>query len=305
MLLIVAAISFFPFVLAEDDCSNCHIELEDRILKDPVLKIKEGAHLNLSCRDCHLFNVQIQESTEYLKDHEGVPRTLTPMQNLDACALRCHKDTIPFKHGKSVSVKYGPQYSYTCLDCELPVNVLPNDAPVVCTSCHEAHETKNTSDKNSWTHRKNIPETCAGRDAIECHDSSTASEKYDILRSYPGYLSSGHGRMQSLGYEKAAVCIDCHAPNGTSHTAIVEKASNESPINPRNREHTCTQEGCHIGEGVKVGSGSMHGQSEFSIAGLSIESLIDFGYGVLISIFIGGAILFIILDIKKAGKGGR
>jgi hypothetical protein len=111
--------------------------------------------------------------------------------------------------------------------------------------------------------------------------------------------------MQALGYVKAAVCIDCHAVNASAHTRIVNKESKLSPINPVNREETCTQEGCHVASGVKVFPGNMHGGSELRLFGISIEAVIDAFYISIITFFVGGALVFIILDISRKKVGGH
>ncbi len=287
-LLATAVLSFFSIliysgaVLGAEACFACHINLEEDGLRAPAEEISLGTHRILKCEFCHYFDLELDEEDSYLQDHRYVPRTLSQKQNIDACALRCHKNTIPFKHGKGVSVE--------------------DDLPISCTGCHETHATKNTSSRDSWIHRYNLPETCAGR-GLECHDSEATAKKYGILNAYQGYLNSGHGRMRTLGYEKGAVCVDCHAPDGTPHTSIVEKEDKNSPINPDNREDTCTQKGCHAGGGLNVGRGSMHGRSEYQILGVGIERLIDGFYILAIMTFVGGAVLFIVLDFTKRKRG--
>lgn len=267
-------------VFGAEECFTCHIDLEEERLTLPAQEISLGNHNNLSCEDCHSFELELDEEDSYLKNHEKIPRTLSQEQNIDACALRCHENTFPFRHGKGEGLE---------------------QKGIGCTSCHEVHATKNSSSKDSWIHRNNIPETCAGR-GLSCHDNDAIAKQYGILKAYPGYLASGHGRMRALGYGKAAVCVDCHAPNGTPHTSIVEKDEKNSPINPANREKTCTQKGCHVGRELNVGRGSMHGGSEYQILGIEIERLIDTFYILAIITFVGGAVLFIILDFqKKAG----
>lgn len=283
MLCLIAASLFFPLVLAEDSCYDCHKNFLEPELRNPTILISSGRHLNLSCLDCHSFEAKAEGSEEYLKDHERIPRRLSAIENMEACANRCHKGTLPLRHGSAVITS--------------PTEA--NGSSILCTSCHEPHETKSQEDNSSWTYRVNIPRTCAGREGMECHDSDAIAREYKILRAYPGYLASGHGRIQSLGYAEAAVCVDCHAPNGTSHSSIALKKSPESPINPGNREKTCTQEGCHVGKDVLVWRGSMHGRSELSILGVSIERVIDVFYMLMITVFVGGASLFILLDLAR------
>ncbi len=285
-LLTMAVLLFFPQnIQAQEECYNCHIGEDDPVLKAPAEEIALGGHRNISCIDCHFFESTLEESESYLKDHGGIPRSLSSSQNIIACALRCHENTVPFIHGKGVRVEEDAD--------------LIGELPVVCTSCHEEHATLDSLNISSWTHRVNIPDTCGGRDGMLCHASEEVAEKYEILNAYPGYLETGHGRMQALDYSKGAVCVDCHAPNGTSHSSIVEKENEISPINQGNREATCTQEGCHIGRNLKVFPGSMHGRSELLILGVPIESFIDLFYTTLILIFVGGAGIFIGLDLSR------
>ncbi len=274
-LLAAAVFSFFPSVLSQGTCYNCHAQ-QDPALSAPSKEVAEGRHSNLACPDCH-------------DEHEGVLRKLSSAQNIEVCALRCHESTIPFYHGKSIRI-------------ETP-NALVGERAVLCTSCHEAHATRGSNDTLSWTYRVNIPQTCAGR-SLECHASAELARRYEILNAYPGYLASGHGRTQAVGYKKAAVCVDCHAPNSTAHINIVEKNNTLSSIHLRNREKTCTQKGCHVGSGVKVGWGSMHGRSEYSLLGMPIESYIDWFYESMIVVFVGGAVFFVVLDFSRR-IGGR
>jgi hypothetical protein len=289
--LLIGTVLLSPQVMAQDECYNCHIEQSDSILRNPAEVVANGEHANLKCKDCHYFDLPLEESESYLNDHEGVPRKLSPSENIDACALRCHETSLPFRHGQEKKV-------------ELDSVIEDEDLTVICTSCHESHDTRGSNDQDSWIYRVNIPRTCAGRDGDPCHDRQKVGF-YDILNKYSGYLESGHGRMQALGYEKAAVCSDCHGVNGTSHTRIVNKENPESPINPVNREATCTQEGCHIGSGVKVFPGSMHGMPEYQILEFTLEGIIDTFYKMVILIFVGGAGLFILLDLSRRLGGGR
>jgi hypothetical protein len=291
-LLLLAALFFSPhFTNAQETCVDCHMAEENPDLRDPVKEILQGRHINLSCVDCHFIDIIIKEENSYLSDHQGVPREFSSDQNIEVCARRCHENTLPYRHGEAVSVE----------SIRDPVEELP----VVCTSCHEAHATLASMDRGSWIYRVNIPVTCGGRNQGICHASKEVADKYGILDAYPAYLESGHGRMQALGLAGAAVCVDCHGPENTTHTSIVEKRNPDSPIHPRNREKTCTQSGCHEAEGVKVSPGSMHGRSELSILGTPVETLIDAFYSFVIVLFVGGAGLFIILDISRRFGGER
>jgi hypothetical protein len=288
--LLIGAVLLSPQVVAQDECYDCHVEQSDHGLRNPAEGVIEGEHANLNCKDCHFFDVPLEESESYLADHKGVPRKLSTPENIEACAQRCHETSLPFRHGQEKKV-------------EAASVIEEGELTVVCTSCHKAHDTRDANDPDSWIYRVNIPRTCAGKDGDSCHDRQNAGF-YDILNKYSGYLESGHGRMQALGYEKAAVCTDCHAVNGTAHTRILNKESRDSPINPVNREATCTQEGCHEGSGVKVFPGSMHGWSEYQILEFTFEGIIDTFYKIVILVFVGGAGLFVLLDLSSR-LGGR
>lgn len=296
MLLTAFALTFFHSTLAEEmeeGCYDCHLKEEDARLRAPAEEISRGRHRNITCEACHEFDVPSKAAEDFKKIHVRIltASELTNERITETCAFRCHKATLPLRHGKSVRVEIGS------------VNV--EGLVVTCTNCHETHETRDKNDSASWTNRVNIPATCAGREDFACHNSDEVSKKYELLNAYVTYKATGHGRMQELGYGKAAVCVDCHAPEERPHQSIVDKKNKESPIHPDNREKTCTQEGCHKGKGVEVGVGSMHGRPELILLGIPVERFIDWFYKTMITVFVGGAIVFISLDLTRRVGGKR
>ena len=103
-----------------------------------------------------------------------------------------------------------------------------------------------------------------GKTCYECHirgsgiilPSQERPRKYSVASAWVTYLKSPHGRLRSMGDDKAPACEDCHMTQVWSE--ILPQSHPDSPIHPNHLPAICAR--CH-GKGMlsaKVAEGSMH-----------------------------------------------
>ena len=206
-----------------------------------LLHVRADSQLNAQCIECHESSGIDQ--TVFLKSVHG-----------DLSCIECHSGydvskhatkPIPAPEGKSVLVaKLGTK----------------SKAPLALLSCDKCHpdviEQLSLSIHSTWL-RENLP--AAGPICSDCHGSTHNIEKSGTRneRNYsklnrcaachkqnsevvPTYYDSVHGRLISIGSNKAPACHDCHG----SHN-ILAAASIDSPVSPQNKARTCAK--CHTG----------------------------------------------------------
>ncbi|MBL7049747.1 MAG: cytochrome C, partial [Nitrospira sp.] len=221
-------------------------------------KYAASVHRNVPCRDCHTSITKLP--------HDPVTEEVN-------CANECHVKppfaTENFSHKKimqlydssvhGVSTEDSPEMSEakpTCKYCHL--NPLFSDVELKVVSdaslqrCMNCHEEKGVSQAYMHiTHRlrhktsrspKEIVQMCS----LNCHGDTEYMKSLDPskkrLEAVATYESSIHGKSVSLGSEKAADCISCHATNGIHD--IYSKEDIRSTLNTVNRSETCRQ--CHL-----------------------------------------------------------
>lgn len=130
-----------------------------------------------------------------------------------------------------------------------------------------------------------IPGGLRGKSCFECHiaprggalPSLERPRKYTLAAAYETYLQSPHGRLRTLGDERAPMCEDCHLTR--EWTDILPRELPNSPIHPRNLPRLCAR--CH-GDGMRtanVAAGSMH--LELSHRSLRPGAALEVRYGFL------------------------
>jgi cytochrome b subunit of formate dehydrogenase/nitrate/TMAO reductase-like tetraheme cytochrome c subunit len=102
----------------------------------------------------------------------------------------------------------------------------------VCTTCHTAHEIKQTGAK---AFQLQIPTQCG-----KCHEKEA-----------PTYRDTFHGQASSLGFIQAARCSDCHTPHRN-----LPKDDPHSSVHSSNLLQTCGK--CHAGINEKFVSFDPH-----------------------------------------------
>jgi len=268
-----AAVFFFllarPALPADADCLACHgqkgmkSESGHSIYVDPA-KHAASVHGPLGCTTCHSAvkdyphpkpMPQVHCSDCHSDEASQVPASAHGALGAEACTT-CHGSQHEIQPAASIL----PQRCADCHADELRDYKLSVHADArqrgdgdgaTCESCHgPIHKILSSSDPNSRTAKKNLPDTCGS-----CHANPGFLAHHDIPFASPveAYRLSVHGRAVAAGNTAAASCSDCH-----SNHAIFAARDSRSKINHWNVAQTCGS--CH----AKIAStylGSVHGQA--------------------------------------------
>ncbi len=215
-------------------------------------------HRNVPCRDCHTYITKLP--------HDPVTEEVS-------CANECHikppfsKENFSHKkiidvynksvHGikpeDSAELKQAKPY---CKYCHLnPVFTQVDEDRIAfeqtlgrCLNCHERKGV--TQAYKHITHRlrhktSRSPQAIVKLCSKNCHEDTELMKRFKVskesLESVETYKNSIHGKAVSLGSEKAADCISCHAT--TAIHDIYKKDNKLAMVNEKNRIETCKQ--CH------------------------------------------------------------
>jgi cytochrome c553 len=254
-------------------CSTCH--------EDAVKAYDESVHassrrnsgdsLAAWCSDCH--------GTHDIRSSKD-PQSKTYHFNVAATCSRCHADEnviakANIKAG-NVPAHFQDSIHGRALN-KSGLLVAPN-----CATCHGNHDIRRASDDKSRVNRYNIPKTCgschAGIEAVYetsvhaaalregnpraavCTDCHTAHDTQVVdaawkmglakecgtchKESMRTFRDTFHGKVSSLGFERAATCADCHGSHG-----ILPKKDPKSTVSDARRVETCRK--CHQGASQK------------------------------------------------------
>lgn len=194
--------------------------------------------VNESCLTCHgnkdLVTTSPGKTVSLFIDPAAYQSSVHGGKPCTACHLNV--DSIPHKNPV-----YGPELSLQtmkqCAAChssqtqqhESSVHglSLPKGEEVTCNSCHgDSHGVMPTNNVVSPVSRQNLAQTCTA-----CHNNQVAVS----------YQQSFHGTALSLGYDKAASCVDCHGTHD-----VLQANDPRSKVAPQNLPATCVR--CHGGQ---------------------------------------------------------
>ena len=167
------------------------------------------------------------------------------------------------------------------------------EAPV-CNDCHNEHSIKHLDVTKSKANGKLLQEqTC-----MICHQDPRLAERFGKNGGQSvQYQDSYHGLAAMRGYEKSALCVDCHAVH-----KILPKSYPESTVSEANVTKTCQT--CHP-DATEVFSKSYSHVSQSEEAAF-IENLVSNLYFWLVVLVIGGMIVHNLLiyfyEIRKSYK---
>jgi len=201
-----------PGELEAVKCSTCHEEAEKHFLEGIHGKsLASGDSDAPTCADCHGKH-DIFTSSDTLSHTYSVNQPKT-------CA-RCHENP-------GVAEKHDIRIAHPIQRFEKGVHghslAAGNDAAATCSTCHEPHLMRPSSDPESPVNRLNISKTCG-----ECHGDVEAE-----------YEKSIHGTALADGILDAPTCTYCH-----SEHEILSPADPNSPTAATNlSEKTCAP--CH------------------------------------------------------------
>lgn len=199
-------------ILENDQCYNCHRELE--LLPKGFLEHDIHMQEGLSCAGCHGGDSQIEDEDIAMSTQMGFEGVPSKEQTPQFCG-KCHS-SIEFMriYQPRISTDQEKQY-YQSVHGEL---LKKGDKKVAdCTSCHTAHGILSSKDPRSSVYPLNVPQTCR-----KCHSNSVYMKDYSIpTNQYEIYSISVHGKAllehKDIG---APACNDCHGNHGATPPGI-------------------------------------------------------------------------------------
>jgi len=209
-------------------CRECHTYIK-KFPHDPVTQ-------KVNCANqCHIKPPFSDEDFSHIKIidvfdssvHAIKPGDSTLLKDSDPDCKYCHLNPI-YRRPFEKQIAYGKTLN-RCLNCH-PKN------GVTLAYRHIMHRLGHKTSRSS----QDIVSLCGG-----CHENVALMEKLKLtgtaLDAVETYKQSIHGKMTTLGSEKAADCISCHA---SSLIHDIYKPDNpKSSINEANLQTTCKN--CH------------------------------------------------------------
>ncbi len=233
------------FVLAPQDtrakatgnsCVDCHSEIPDKQLSDPVKGVESDIHhaKGLGCQDCHggdptkgMAEGDPELAHNPAKGFVGAP---TSKEIPDFCA-KCHSD-VEFMKRYNPKLRVDQLLEYRSSKHGKLLET--GDGKVAtCVSCHGVHGILAVSDTRSPVFRANAPGTCA-----KCHANAGYMKPYGIpTNQFDLYKSSVHG-MQLLekGDLAAPACNNCHGNHGATPPGLTSIAFACGECHANNRD---------------------------------------------------------------------
>jgi len=216
---------------SEDQCFNCHRDLED----NPSKLFVEDVHYKagLSCSSCHGGNSNSDDMELAMNKSAGFIGVPSLNKISEACS-KCHSDAVFMKkHNKNIQTGQYEKLK-TSVHGKLAVN--GRGMMLQCTTCHNAHGIKKVTDSRSPVYPTNVPATCN-----KCHGDASFMQSYNPSLSVDQltkYRTSVHGILNAKGNTKTAECASCHG----SHDIFSAKDV-RSKVYKLNIPKTCSQ--CH------------------------------------------------------------
>ena len=209
-------------------CRECHTTIK-KFPHDPV---KEEVHCGNVCHIKPPFaeqNFTHKKIIEVFKSsiHAVKPGDSALMAASDPDCKYCHLNPL-YQRVDEKTIAYGKTLD-RCLNCHPSQGVSE-------AYRHVMHRLRHKTSRSS----RQIVALCAG-----CHDNVSLMKELGLkgraLDAVPTYKESIHGKMITLGSQKAADCISCHA---SSLIHDIYKPDNpKSTINAMNLQTTCKN--CH------------------------------------------------------------
>lgn len=217
--------------ITQDQCLNCHKELDDVPAKNYVTDVHHSK--NIPCAGCHggdskSDDMDIAMSKE--NDFIGVPKRSV---RYEVC-IKCHGNEETMKrYGSNLpanqyenlknSVHFQPSYN--------------NLGPIAdCITCHSVHDIKRVKDPGSRVYPTKIVALCGS-----CHSDANFMKNYNPalpVDQVVKYKTSIHGEMNFKGDPNVAECSSCHG----SHDIYAVKDS-RSHVYKTNIPEVCSK--CH------------------------------------------------------------
>jgi predicted CXXCH cytochrome family protein len=215
VVLSIAFLTSGTALYAQNNCLDCHLELEDEV----ALAMSEDVHAqaNVSCVDCHGGDAAIDTGGDYTlamdpaKGFIGVPSA----RDIPQLCGRCHSDaTFMHRFDPNLSVDQEAQYWTSVHGQRLRAGATD---VAQCASCHGAHGVMSAKDPRSPVYPTQIPETCGS-----CHADPEHMKPYGIpTDQLADYRAGVHGRaLFDRGDLGAPTCNSCHGNHGATPPGI-------------------------------------------------------------------------------------
>jgi predicted CXXCH cytochrome family protein len=218
-------------IAQEDQCNNCHMEMED----NPSSLFQQDIHFKkgISCSGCHGGNSKSDDADIAMNKNNGfigVPSG----DKISLICSNCHSDSLKMRsYNSSLPTN---QYQLLTTSVHNKISLDGKERILQCSTCHNAHGIKSVKDPKSTVYSLNIVKIC-----INCHSNATYMRSYNpsiAIDQYQKYLSSVHGKLNKDGDPKAAECSDCHGSHDIRAADDVR-----SKVYSRNIPSTCSN--CH------------------------------------------------------------
>ncbi len=218
--ILAAAILTGSLASAQNNCLDCHLELEDDALTPPATAFADDVHkkAGLTCASCHggdpAANVDdgdIERAMDPKKGYIGVPKR----SDIPEMCGRCHSDAA-YMHAydPNTPVDQAAQYWTSVHGQKLRDG---HDKVAECASCHQAHGVLAVKDPRAPVYPTQIPETCG-----KCHGDAQYMADYGIpTDQLEKYRTSVHGHALFVqGDLGAPTCNSCHGNHGAAPPGV-------------------------------------------------------------------------------------
>lgn len=201
---------------AQDTCTQCHQELDDKRLSAPAKVAAEDIHhrQGITCAGCHGGDPQAEEPEASMDPAKGFVGKFSPKDVPELCGS-CHSDAqFMLRYAPNIPTDQLAQYRTS----KHGLALAKGDTNVAtCVSCHGAHGVLPASDARSPVYPNRIVETC-GR----CHGDGKLMSAYGL----PGaevedYKASVHYSALTVKNDlQAPTCNDCHGSHGATPPGV-------------------------------------------------------------------------------------
>ncbi len=217
---VVAAILTAPLGWAQNNCLDCHLELEDDELTPPATAFADDVHkkAGLNCASCHggdpaadVSDGEFLRAMDPAKGYLGVPRR----SEIPEMCGRCHSDpAYMHAYDPNIAVDQAAQYWTSVHGQKLRAG---DEKVAECASCHQAHGVLAVKDPRSPVYATKIPETCG-----TCHGDPEYMRAYGIpTTQLEEYRTSVHGQALFVeGDLGAPTCNSCHGNHGAAPPGV-------------------------------------------------------------------------------------
>jgi predicted CXXCH cytochrome family protein len=202
-------------------CVDCHMELPDPTLSDPVRQFQGDVHnqRGLSCVSCHGGDATQSELDRAMDPRKHFVGSPGPKDTPMFCG-KCHSDpALMKKYNPAIRVDQVSEYA-TSTHGKLAAK---GDSSVArCSSCHGSHGIRQVKDPNSPVYPTKVADTC-GR----CHGNADYMRPYSIpTDQLQKYRSSVHAETLLNGHDLSApTCNSCHGNHGAAPPGVTSVAN--------------------------------------------------------------------------------